>query len=151
MKQYILNSLSFGVKAIANGEIKKEEVKYFITGTAFPVDKTGMPNFNEIVEHYGNSYWADYRSEVEGFQEKCFEVVRYLIDNKKILQPRIILGNEQSPYATAANAPFIGHSHKSYFETAMEWAGMSTEAEASDASKHNMWLIERLRAHGYNI
>ena len=149
--KYILNSLSLGVKTIAEGKIKVEEVKYFITGTAFPLEDDGQPSLKEIMSTYGDTYWRN-TDEDPDFNQKCMDIVRYLIIEKKIIQPRLILEHENSPYTFPCNAPCIGHSCKRFFETVEEWTGENYEDLKNERStKHNRWIIERLRALGYDI
>lgn len=77
-----LNSLSFGIRNIAEGKVKIEEVTAIISGTRFDGPE-------EAIERYSKTYWNE-------SPEECADICRKLWP--KVIQPRAIFGDGHFPY-----------------------------------------------------
>ncbi len=78
----ILTHLGFGVKKIAEGKIKEEEVEWFITADKFN-------SFKEAIETFSETFW-------KGNEEECAEILKRVFG--RVIQPRVILNDNYRPY-----------------------------------------------------
>lgn len=72
-------SLSLCVRDILSGEVKLEEVEIIYTSTKAPT----LPAFYGVVKYYREHDWQEF------YYKEVDNVISYLLDNGKIVQPRV--------------------------------------------------------------
>ncbi len=102
-------SVSFCVRDIVRGKdrdgkvVAIEDVEKIISGT-----KADSPEvWDEIIARYKKTYWV-------GMETQCEIVLRQLIAEDKIVQPRL----------TTGEAPYVGGSAWVQSESEIQWCGV---------------------------
>lgn len=123
------NSLSQAIRKMAEENISTAEVIAIISGTAF-TSKEQMLN--------------TYKGETSLWTEEQFAIAERLWDEGKILQPRIILEEEESPFNPwkFGRKALITFGKEVFYRNVNDLCDIEIDKEAT---AHNQWIINRLR------
>ena len=128
MNKFYSNSFGKTVTEIAENKVSIEEIIFVISGTA-------IVNRNQIREAYSPT-WG----------EKEIQIAERLFDEGKVIQPRLILEGENSPFNPFGNNGLITYGKEVFYTDLNELC----EIEIDDkATAHNLWVVNRLREKDY--